>query len=101
MARLTSRALSLAVAAAVLLHILRISPRSWYVTLIIVPALVLIWFPDEIDELTFGVWTRGYQIDTHTPGPMIAAVGWILLIVEAVVLYRVSAAQLLTPRWAS
>ena len=42
-------------------------------------ALLFIWFPEAIDDLTFGMRTRGGQIDAHTPPFLIAAVGWILL----------------------
>lgn len=48
-------------------------------------ALVLIWFPEKIDEYTFGTWTKGNRIDVHTPPLMIAIFGWMLLLVEVVV----------------
>jgi hypothetical protein len=41
---------------------------------------VLIYFPDTIDDWTFGTFTRGGQIDSHTPPWMIAGLGWILSI---------------------
>jgi hypothetical protein len=50
------------------------------------PAIALIWFPAQIDDLTFGMWYRGYQIDSHTPGVLIAAMGWLLLLLFVVAL---------------
>jgi hypothetical protein len=50
-------------------------------------ALIMIWFPAAIDELTFGQWTRGGQIDAHTPPFLIAAVGWILLVLITYLLF--------------
>ena len=52
-------------------------------------ALILIWFPEAIDDLTFGQWTRGGQIDTHTPPFLIAAFGWILLALTTWFLFTV------------
>jgi uncharacterized membrane protein YoaT (DUF817 family) len=48
--------------------------------------LALIWFPNAINEYTLGTWSRGGQIDTPTPPPLIAAFGWILLITVSAVL---------------
>ena len=84
----TSRLLSLVVTAAAALHVLRTSMQSWYLLVIVVPALLLIWFAEQIDDLTFGTWHHGYLIDTHTPAVLIAGFGWILLIVEAIILMK-------------
>jgi hypothetical protein len=43
-------------------------------------ALVLIFFPDDIDPLTFGSSGRGYTIDSHTPGCLLSGFGWVLLL---------------------
>jgi hypothetical protein len=51
------------------------------------PVLALIWFPEQIDALTFGAWYRGYQIDSHTPGIAIAALGWVFLLLFAAALF--------------
>ncbi len=75
----TSRLLSLVVTAAAGLHVLRTSMQSWYVLIMVVPALLLIGFAEQIDEPTFGTWHHGYRIDTHTPAVLIAGFGWILL----------------------
>ena len=56
-------------------------------TLIVVPLLALIWFPEQIDDLTYGAWYRGYQIDTHTPSGAIAALGWVLLLLCVAALF--------------
>ena len=31
----------------------------WLVTLVFVPVLTLIWFPEQIDDLTYGAWYGG------------------------------------------
>jgi hypothetical protein len=43
-------------------------------------ALLLIWFPRDVNEMTLGLWHAGYKIDAPTPPLMIAAVGWAILI---------------------
>jgi hypothetical protein len=85
-----SRTLSLIVVAVAYIGAWSIANGFWIVTLVSSPLLVLIWFPQQIDDLTFGSWYRGYQIDTHTPGTAIAALGWVflLLFVTAVFLAR-------------
>lgn len=50
-------------------------------------ALVLIYFPDTIDDLTFGTYVRGGLIDSHTPPFLIAAFGWVIMLTLAAVLY--------------
>jgi hypothetical protein len=75
-----SRILSLLVVAAAYVRVWSIPPGVVVVTLIVVPLLALIWFPEQIDDLTYGAWYRGYQIDTHTPSGAIAALGWLLLL---------------------
>lgn len=82
-----SRVLSLIVVAAAYLRAWSMPSGLWIVTLVSGPALALIWFPKQIDELTFGSWYRGYQIDSHTPGVLIAAMGWILLLLFASTLF--------------
>jgi hypothetical protein len=51
----------------------------WIVILVCTPVLTLTWFPQQID-LTYGVWYRGYQIDSHPPGVAIAAMGWVFFL---------------------
>lgn len=82
-----SRLLSLAVVAAMYVRGFWIPSGFWIVTFVCAPILALIWFPDVIDDLTFGTWSGGSQIDTHTPGPAIAACGWIFLLVFALALF--------------
>ena len=82
-----SRALSLLVLAAAYLRAWWIPSGFWIVTLISGPVLALIWFPEQIDELTFGSWYKGYQIDSHTPGVAVAAMGWIFLLLFALSLF--------------
>jgi hypothetical protein len=59
----------------------------WAIVLVDGIGLVLIYFPDTIDDLTFGTFTRGGQIDAHTPPWMISGVGWILILLMAGVLF--------------
>lgn len=58
----------------------------WIVTFVSGAILTLIWFPGQVDELTFGTWSGGYQIDSHTPGVAVAALGWIFLLLFALAL---------------
>jgi hypothetical protein len=84
-----SRVLSLMVVAAAYARAWWIPSGLWIVTLVCGPILTLIWFPEQIDDLTFGAWYRGSQIDTHTPAPAIAVMGWIFLLLFAVALFLV------------
>ena len=49
-------------------------------TLALFVALILIWFPRDVNEVTLGLWHAGYKIDTPTPSLMIAAFGWVILV---------------------
>ena len=82
-----SRVLSLLVVAAAYVRAWWIPSGFWIVTLVSSPVLALIWFPDQIDEFTFGAWYRGYQIDSHTPGVAVAAMGWIFLLLFVFALF--------------
>lgn len=81
-----SRVVSLTVAAVAYISAAPIRGGFWVVTLVCGPLLLLIWFPQEVDDFTFGGWSRGYQIDSHTPGVLIAAMGWIFLVLVAALL---------------
>lgn len=82
-----SRSLSLIVVAVAYIRLWSIPNGFWIVTLVCAPVLTLIWFPQQIDDVTFGAWYRGYQIDSHTPGIAIAALGWVFLLLFAVVVF--------------
>jgi len=82
-----SRVLSLAVAAVAYVRVWSVPAGIAVATLIVVPLLALIWFPEQIDDLTYGAWYRGYQIDTHTPSGAIAALGWVLLLLCVAALF--------------
>lgn len=82
-----SRLLSLVVVAAAYVRAWSIPSGAAVVTIIFVPVLALIWFPEQIDDLTYGSWYRGYQIDSHTPGGAIAALGWLLLLLCAAAIF--------------
>jgi hypothetical protein len=82
-----SRVFSLLVVAAAYVRAWWVPSGFWIVTLVSAPVLALIWFPEMIDELTFGSWYRGYQIDSHTPGIAIAAMGWIFLLLFVLALF--------------
>ncbi len=66
-----ARVLSLIVLAAAYFSAWPMHSGFWLVTFGCGPMLLLIWFPQGIDDLTFGLWYRGYQIDSHTPGVLI------------------------------
>ena len=78
-----SRLLSVLVTALAYVGAWPIHTGAWLVTLGCAPLLALIWFPEQIDEFTFGAWYRGYQIDSHTPPVLIAVLGWLLLLLFA------------------
>jgi hypothetical protein len=82
-----SRALSLLVVAAAYVRACWVPSGFWIVTLVSGPILALIWFPEQIDDLTFGAWYQGSQIDSHTPGIAVAALGWIFLLLFALALF--------------
>lgn len=82
-----SRVLSLIVIAVAYARAWSIPSGFWLVTLVCGPLLALIWFPEQIDDLTYGAWYRGYQIDSHTPSGAIAALGWLLLLLCVVALF--------------
>ena len=82
-----SRVLSLVVVAAAYVRVWSIPAGFWAVTIVFVPLLCLIWFPEQIDDLTYGGWFRGYQIDSHTPRGAIAALGWLLLLLCAAAVF--------------
>lgn len=87
MTRVISRSLSLLAVAAALFRAWEIRLGIWYVVLEVLPILSLIWFPEVIDDLTFGTWRAGYRVDSHTPTFMIASVGWLLLFLSVFVLF--------------
>ena len=80
MTRTISRALSIVLVAFSAWRAWPILRGEWYVALTVVPLLALIWFPEWVDELSFGTTRNGYEIDTHTPAFLISAVGWVLLL---------------------
>ena len=82
-----SRILSLIVVAAAYVRAWWIPSGLWLVTLVCGPVLALIWFPERIDDLTYGTWYRGLQIDSHTPGAAIAALGWVFLLLFTAALF--------------
>ena len=83
----TSRVLSLVLVALSYLRAWSIHGGFWLVTLAFVPVLALIWFPEQIDDFTYGGWFRGYQIDSHTPRGAIAALGWLILLLCVTALF--------------
>jgi hypothetical protein len=63
MMRSISRAISLIVVAAALWRSYVVGLGIWYVVLEVLPILALIWYPEFIDDLTYGSWRNGYRID--------------------------------------
>jgi hypothetical protein len=82
-----SRVLSLIVTALAYVGAWPMHAGLWLASIGCVPLLALIWFPRQIDELTFGDWHRGYQIDSHTPSVLIAAIGWMVLLLFTAALF--------------
>ena len=83
----SSRLLSTIVAVAALYHVWPNAAALLRVVLIMALPIILIWFPEQIDEHTFGSWDRGNRIDTHTPPAMIAMFGWVILLLEASIIF--------------
>lgn len=46
----------------------------------LIPVL-MIWYPEEVNDYTLGFSREGGTIDKPTPAFMIAGIGWLLLIV--------------------
>lgn len=84
-----SRVLSLVVVVAAYGRAWWLPSGLWIATFVCWPILALIWFPEQIDDLSFGAWSKGAQIDTHTPPAAIAAMGWIFLLLFAGALFFV------------
>jgi hypothetical protein len=84
-----SRVLSLIVIAVAYVSAWPMRNGFWLVTLGCGPMILLIWYAQQIDDLTFGSWFRGYQVDSHTPPVLIATVGWIFLLLSASALFVV------------
>lgn len=62
--------------------------KAGHIIIMVIPPLALIWFPQVIDEYTFGSWYKGNRIDVHTPAFLLEAVGWMLLLLEAGVVFH-------------
>lgn len=84
--RLANRSLAVLVAVATLLRIGTKSAALLYLCALI-PPIILIWFPEQVDEYTFGLWDQGNRIDSHTPPLMIAIFGWFILLLEASIIF--------------
>ena len=82
-----SRVLSLLVVAGASVRACWIPHGFLIVTLISAPILALIWFPEQIDDLTYGAWYQGSQVDRHTPGLAVAALGWMFLLIFTLALF--------------
>jgi hypothetical protein len=89
--RLVNRSLTFIVVAASVLRVMPDLEGSALIFLALAPPIVLIWFPEQVDEYTFETWYKGNRIDSHTPPLMIALFGWILLLLEASVVFA--------PKW--
>jgi hypothetical protein len=83
MAYLIGRGLAIAIVLAAGLRVWMLDHRLWFAAFVLGFPLILIWFPEEIDDLSFGTWDRGNQINVHTPAFLIAAFGWAILLLEA------------------
>lgn len=82
-----SRVFSLVVVAVACVRAWSIPGGFWVVALVCGPVLALIWFPEQIDDLSYGAWFRGYQVDTHTPSGAIATLGWLILLLCVAALF--------------
>ncbi len=82
------RVLSLLVAAAYVFAVCHWgTPGAWRPMIGLIIPLALIWFPDEIGDLT-GYYKTGY-VNTQTPGVIVSVIGWFILVGLPVVLWLV------------
>ena len=84
---LSSRSLSIILAIVVLYRMWPNKDGLVSIAMAMAAPLVLIWFPEQIDEYTFGTWDKGNRINVHTPPVMIAMFGWVILLLEASVVF--------------
>ena len=87
MTHLSSRSLSIIVAVAVLFHIWPNKDGLVRIAIAMAIPLLLIWFPEQVDDYTFGTWDKGNRINVHTPSVMIAMFGWVILLLEASIIF--------------
>lgn len=83
---LSHRSIALIVVSATLVGAWPNANVMWAIAIVDAVGFVLICFPDTIDDLTFGTFTRGARIDAHTPPWMIAGIGWLLIFLMAALL---------------
>jgi len=83
----SSRSLSIIVAVAVLYRMWPNKNGLLSIAIAMTAPLLLIWFPARIDEYTFGTWDKGNRINVHTPAIMIALFGWVILLLEASIVF--------------
>jgi hypothetical protein len=84
---LSSRSLSIIVAIVVLYRMWPNRNGLLSIALAMAAPLLLIWFPARVDEVTFGTWDKGNRINVHTPAIMIAMFGWVILLLEASIVF--------------
>ena len=84
---LSQRSLSVAFALVTLAAAWPKSNLMVAIALVDAVALLLIFFPETIDDFTYGSYSRGGQIDSHTPSWMISGVGWLLMLLMAGLLF--------------
>jgi len=65
------------------------APESFKTGICVVIPLCLIWFGDQIGSFT-GYIGRGGNIDCESPGWLVCAMGWFLLIGVPLILYGVN-----------
>jgi len=84
---LSSRSLSIILAVVLLYRMWPNRDGLVSIALAMAAPLALIWFPGQIDEYTFGTWDKGNRIDKHTPPLMIVIFGWVILLLEASIVF--------------
>jgi hypothetical protein len=84
---LSQRSLALAVVLGTLVGAWPNHGLMWATALIDGVGLLFIFFPDTIDDMTFGTYSRGGPIDAHTPSWMISGVGWLLMLLMVGLLF--------------
>jgi hypothetical protein len=77
--KLASLVVAFSYAAAMAIHEHGVARSVAKGCVILLLALALIWFPDEIGSFT-GAGSRGASIDAETPGSLVSFMGWLFLI---------------------
>jgi hypothetical protein len=84
--RIIAVLIAIAYVVAMIVHEHEINRGVVYMCLTLLVPLALIWFSEELGSFT-GYVGRGGDIDTETPPPLVAFIGWFFLLGYPVIIY--------------